>query len=205
MDSLESRNLFKECGVIFPLDCLSVGDCVLFRKEVSIILTLCENRRLCMLGYAKGHQLAAALMSSEYIYSLVQTHTEWSSVRLTECGISIKAPYSKRQNVWHTDGAARIHGGHLVALWISIAPARRDSGFIFLSELSNFLDIKRLPMPRHPHHVNDEEQVQRKIIRVPLKTGQAVLFDCNNPHANLQNYSASARSGVLGFFTKDLT
>lgn len=200
---MESQKPFKKSGVIFPLDCLTPEQCAEFRVEVNDIVSMCDSRRLCMLGQARGHHLAAALMSSERIYTLVQTHTEWPAVRLTECGISIKPPYSKRQNVWHTDGAAKIHGGDLVALWISIANARRDSGFIFLSELSCFADLKKLPMPERSDYVKDDAAVERKVIRVALKTGQGVLFDCNNPHANLQNYSASARSGVLGFFTKD--
>jgi ectoine hydroxylase-related dioxygenase (phytanoyl-CoA dioxygenase family) len=200
---MEPQQSFKESGVIFPLDCLTPAECAEFREEVNIIISMCDSRRLCILGQARGHHLAAALMSTERIYNLVQAHTGWTSVRLAECGISIKSPYSKRQNVWHTDGAVKIHGGYLVALWISIAKTRRDSGFIFLSELSCFGDLKKLPMPKKNHYVKDDADVERKIIRVPLKTGQGVLFDCNNPHANLQNYSASARSGVLGFFTKD--
>lgn len=194
------REQFIKQGVSYPVTCLSEGQSNSARLTIDAIIDECAGARQCILRHPNGKKLAKALLDEESIRKAVSMITGWDSVELFDFGISVRLPYSKRHSIWHRDRAAVKFGGSLVCLIVSLATAPRDSGLFFLGEFSCLTDLKRLEMPYHTHHVIDEANQPRKIIRVPLTPGQGLLFDCNVPHGNLMNYSASSRVALVGFF-----
>jgi ectoine hydroxylase-related dioxygenase (phytanoyl-CoA dioxygenase family) len=194
------REQFIKQGVSYPIACLSESQSDSARLTIDGIIKECDGARLCILRHPNGKNLARSLLDEESIRMQVAMITGWSSVQLCDFGISVRLPYSKRHSIWHRDRAAVKYGGSLACLIISLAPAPRDSGLFFLGEFSCLTDLKRLEMPYHTHHVVDEANQPRKVIRVPLTPGQGLLFDCNVPHGNLMNYSASSRVALVGFF-----